>query len=173
VTPSERPRSYLEDLAIGQRFASRPYLVTAEAIVAFAREFDPQPFHLDPAAGAESIFKGLVASGWHTASVSMRLLVEDGPLFGAGTVGVAAEVTWPRPTRAGDTLRLHGEIAEITPSKSRPDRGTVTVRTETRNQNDEIVQTFTGKVIVPRRAAVDGVSRQATGEGPIARKDRE
>ena len=151
MTPSERPRSYLEDLTIGQRFVSRPYLVTAEAIVAFAREFDPQPFHLDPAAGAESIFKGLVASGWHTASVSMRLLVDDGPLFGAGTIGVAAEISWPRPTRAGDTLELHGEITEITPSRSRPDRGTVTIRTETRNQKGEVVQHFVGKVMVPRR----------------------
>lgn len=153
MTASGRTRVYFEDLTIGWQFVSRTYPVTAEAIIAFAREFDPQPFHLDPVAAADSIFKGLVASGWHTASISMRLLVEDGPLFGAGTVGVAAEVTWPRPTRAGDVLQVHGEIIGLTPSKSRADRGTVTVRTETRNQNGEIVQTFTGKVIVPRRPA--------------------
>jgi acyl dehydratase len=81
----------------------------------------------------------------------MRLLVDDGPLFGPGTVGVAAESSWPRPTRAGDTLELHGEITEITPSRSRLDRVTVAIRTETRKQNREVVQHFVGKVIVPRR----------------------
>lgn len=153
MTAPGRTRVYFEDLTIGWQFVSRPYPVTAEAIIAFAREFDPQPFHLDPVAAAGSIFKGLVASGWHTAAISMRLLVDDGPLFGAGTVGVSGDVTWPRPTRAGDTLQVHGEIVELTPSKSGKDRGTVTVRTETRNQNGEIVQTFRGKVIVPRRPA--------------------
>jgi acyl dehydratase len=160
MTAPERPRVYLEDLTIGWRFVSRPYPVTAEAIVGFAREFDPQPFHLDPVAARDSIFGGLVASGWHTASISMRLLVDDGPLFGAGTVGVAADVTWPRPTRAGDTIQVSGEITGITPSRSRPDRGTVTIRTETRNQDGEIVQTFIGKVIVPRRAAGHTPSRK-------------
>lgn len=153
MTAPGRTRVYFEDLTIGWQFVSRPYPVTAEAIVAFARQFDPQPFHLDPVAAADSIFRGLVASGWHTAAISMRLLVDDGPLFGAGTVGISADVTWPRPTRAGDTLQVHGEIVELTPSKSGKDRGTVTVRTETRNQNGEIVQTFRGKVIVPRRPA--------------------
>jgi acyl dehydratase len=151
MTESPRPRSYLEDLKVGQRFISRSYPVTAEAIVAFAREFDPQPFHLDAAAGERSLFKGLVASGWHTAAISMRLLVEDGPAFGAGTIGLGAELTWPRPTRVGDVVEVHGEIIEITPSTSGKPRGIVTVRTETRNQNGEVVQTFVGKVLVPMR----------------------
>lgn len=151
MTAARSPRTYLEDLQVGQRFTSRSYPVAAEAIVAFAREFDPQPFHLDAAAGERSLFKGLVASGWHTAAISMRLLVEDGPAFGAGTIGLGAELTWPRPTRAGDVLQVHGEIIGIAPSTSGKPRGTVTVRTETRNQKGEVVQTFVGKVLVPAR----------------------
>ena len=156
MAPSDRSPLFLEDFHVGQRFVTRSYQVTAEAIIAFAREFDPQPFHLDPDAAERSVFRGLVASGWHTASISMRLLVEDGPLFGGGMIGISAELTWPRPTRPGDTLQLHVEVVEITPSRSRPDRGTVTIRTETRNQHDEVVQTFVGKVLVPRRVQTDG-----------------
>lgn len=152
MTATGRSPSYLEDLEVGQRFTSRTYPVTAESIVAFAREFDPQPFHLDAAAGERSLFKGLVASGWHTASISMRLLVEDGPAFGAGTIGLGAELTWPRPTRVGDVVQVHGELIAITPSTSGKPRGTVTIRTETRNQNGEVVQTFVGKVLVPTRS---------------------
>lgn len=153
MSESGRQQVYLEDLQVGQRFTSRTWPVSAEAIVAFAREFDPQPFHLDAEAGARSLFKGLVASGWHTAAISMRLLVEDGPAFGAGTIGLAADLTWPRPTRAGDVVQVHGEIMEITPSASGKPRGTVTVRTETRNQLGEVVQTFLGKVLVPARSS--------------------
>lgn len=130
---------------------TRSYPVTAEGIIAFAREYDPQPFHLDPAAGEASVSGGLVASGWHTASISMRLLVEYGPPYAGGLIGVAAELSWPRPTRPGDVLQVHGEVVAVTPSRSRPDRGTVTIRTETRNQHDEVVQTFVGKLVVPRR----------------------
>ncbi len=150
MTP-ETPRMYLEDLQVGQRFVSRSYPVTAEAIVEFATEFDPQPFHLNAADGERSLFKGLVASGWHTAAISMRLLVLDGPAFGAGTIGLAAELTWPKPTRAGDVVHVKGEITAITPSSSGKPRGTVTIRTETINQLGEVVQTFIGKVLVPTR----------------------
>jgi acyl dehydratase len=149
--PDSPGQVYLDDLRLGERFVSRTHQVTASAITAFAREFDPQPFHLDPALARSSVFQGLVASGWHTASISMRLLVENGPPFAGGLIGITAELSWPRPTRPGDTLQVHGEIVAITPSRSRPDRGTITIRTETRNQHDEVVQTFVGKVMVPRR----------------------
>jgi acyl dehydratase len=149
--PDSPGQIYLDDLRLGERFVTRTYQVTAAAITAFAREFDPQPIHLDPAAARSSVFQGLVASGWHTASISMRLLVENGPPFAGGLIGITAELSWPRPTRPGDTLQVHGEVVAITPSRSRPDRGTVTIKTETRNQHGEVVQTFLGKVIVPRR----------------------
>ena len=116
----------------------------------FASEFDPQPFHVDEqAAATHAIFGGLAASGWHTASATARLLVESVP-FADGLVGLGVEVSWPRPTRAGDRLSIATEVMEVTPSRSKP-RGVVTIRTETRNQGGEIVQIMTAKVIVPRR----------------------
>lgn len=143
---------YLEDLNVGQKFASRLQKVDAEAIKAYARQFDPQPFHLDEEAARKSLFGGLAASGWHTASLTMRLIVESVPLAG-GVIGSGGELSWPRPTKPGDTLRVVTEVLEITPSRSRPDRGMITMRSTTLNQNDEAVQVFTPKVVVPRRAA--------------------
>ena len=141
---------YLEDLNVGQKFASRLQKVDAEAIKAYARQFDPQPFHLDEEAARESLFGGLAASGWHTASLTMRLIVESMPLAG-GVIGSGGELSWPRPTKPGDTLRVVTEVLEITPSRSRPDRGMITMRSTTLNQNDEAVQVFTPKVVVSRR----------------------
>ncbi len=141
---------YLEDLNVGQKFASRLQKVDAEAIKAYAREFDPQPFHLDEEAARKSLFGGLAASGWHTASLTMRLIVESVPLAG-GVIGSGGELSWPRPTKPGDTLRVVTEVLEITPSRSRPDRGMITMRSTTLNQNDEAVQVFTPKVVVQRR----------------------
>lgn len=141
---------YLEDLHVGQTFTTGSVTVTAEAIKAFARDYDPQPFHLDEAAAEASLFGGLAASGWHTAALSMRLLVDGLPIAG-GLIGVGGETTWPRPTRPGDTLTVHIEITEITPSKSRPDRGMVTMRSRTLNQNGQVVQEFAAKLVVPRR----------------------
>ncbi|MGC1574720.1 MAG: MaoC family dehydratase [Beijerinckiaceae bacterium] len=141
---------YLEDLNVGQKFASRLQKVDAEAIKAYARQFDPQPFHLDEEAARKSLFGGLAASGWHTASLTMRLIVESVPLAG-GVVGSGGELSWPRPTKPGDTLRVVTEVLEITPSRSRPDRGMITMRSTTLNQNDEAVQVFTPKVVVQRR----------------------
>lgn len=141
---------YLEDLNVGQKFASRLQKVDAEAIKAYAREFDPQPFHLDEEAARKSLFGGLAASGWHTASLTMRLIVESMPLAG-GVIGSGGELSWPRPTKPGDTLRVVTEVLEITPSRSRPDRGMITMRSTTLNQNDEAVQVFTPKVVVQRR----------------------
>ena len=97
------------------------------------------------------MFGGLVASGWQTASLTMRLLVEGGVPIAGGMVGAGGEIKWPKPTRPGDALRVHSEIVEIVPSRSRPDRGIVTIRIETRNQHGDIVQLFVGKLVVPRR----------------------
>ncbi len=144
---------YLEDLYIGQRFISEPRTVSAEQIKQFAAEFDPQPFHLDEVAAAKSVFGGLAASGWHTAAMTMRMLVECRPIAG-GLVGAGVEVSWPRPTRPGDTLHVVSEIMEITPSRSKPDRGIVTLRSETRNQNDEVVQITTSKALALRKMAL-------------------
>jgi len=148
----EAPRLlYLDDLRIGQQFVSQSHVIDEEQIVKFAREFDPQPFHVDPAAAKRTFFGGLVASGWHTAALTMRLLVEGGVPIAGGMVGAGGEIRWPTPTRPGDTLRVHSEVVEIVPSRSRPDRGIVTIRIETRNQHGEAVQLFVGKLVVPRR----------------------
>ena len=141
---------YLDDLAVGQRFGGGAVELDAETIRAFAGEFDPQPFHLDEEAAAGSLFGRLVASGWHTAAVTMRLQVEHLPIAG-GLVGAAAAVEWPRPTLPGDVLRIDAEILEVRGSRSRPDRGLVRVVTETSNQRGEVVQVVTATIVVPRR----------------------
>jgi acyl dehydratase len=142
---------YLEDLYVGQRFHSGPYLMEERRMKEFAAEFDPQPFHLDEAAARDSVFGGLAASGWHTAAATMRMLATGGLPLANGIVGVGAEVTWPKPTRAGDILRLESEIVEIKPSRSKPDRAMVTVRSLTTNQNGDVLQIFTAKVLVSKR----------------------
>ena len=146
-------RYYLEDLQVGQRFTSATHEIDAAQIKAFAREFDPQPFHLDEEAAKATLFGGLAASGWHTAAISMRLMVKTGLPLAGGILGAGGEINWPKPTRPGDILQVVSEIEEITPSRSRPDRGTVRVRNETRNQRGEIVQVLIAKLIVPRRTA--------------------
>lgn len=146
-----KQKLYLEDLHVGQRFASGEYKMEETRIKEFAAEFDPQPFHLDEGAGAESIFKGLAASGWHTAAVTMRLLVEGDLSLAGGLVGVGGEIAWPRPTRAGDILRVESEIVELIPSRSKPLQGIAKMRTTTLNQNNEVVQVFTASVIVFRK----------------------
>jgi acyl dehydratase len=143
---------YLDDLQIGQRFTSRAYIVDEEQIKAFARQFDPQPFHLDNEAAKNSRFLGLAASGWHTASITMRLLVEGGLPLAGGVIGAGGELDWPNPTRPGDMLQVESEILDVRPSRSKPDRGIVTVRSLTRNQRNEVVQRLTAKLIAPRRA---------------------
>jgi acyl dehydratase len=142
---------YLDDIPVGHRHVTHTYTLTAEEIVAYAKQYDPQPFHTDEQAAAKSLFGGLAASGWLTASISMRLLVESGIPIAGGIVGLGGEISWPRPTRPGDTLRVESEVLDVTPSKSKPDRGIVTIRNETKNQRDEVVQQFVGKLRVPRR----------------------
>ena len=127
-THEDGARLYLDDLQVGQRFQSGTYAIEEGQIKAFAAEFDPQPFHLDERAAQDSIFKGLAASGWHTAAIAMRLLVDGGLPFAHGIVGLGGEVAWPRPTRPDDILHVESEIVEITPSRSKPNQGIVTVR---------------------------------------------
>jgi acyl dehydratase len=152
VTSPARERLHLEDLAVGQRFTSVTHTLDAEQIVAYARQFDPQPFHLDEVAAQATFFGGLAASGWHVASITMRLIVESVPIAG-GIIGGGGEIRWPTPTRPGDVLRAETEITEITPSRSRPERGMAVLRIETLNQNGEQRQIVMPRVIVPRRAA--------------------
>jgi acyl dehydratase len=144
-------RLYLDDLEVGQRFTSGTCVVDETEIKAFARQFDPQPFHLDEAAAKATLFGGLAASGWHTAAMTMKLLVDSGLPLAGGILGAGGEIAWPLPTRPGDTLQVESEVLEITPSRSRPDRGVAVIRSLTRNQKNEVVQSLTSKLIVPRR----------------------
>ena len=142
---------YLEDFSVGQRFISETHRIDSNQIKAFARQFDPQPFHLDEAAAQASFFQGLAASGWHTASITMSLLVKSGMPIAGGLIGAGGELQWPRPTRPGDVLQVESEVLEIKPSRSKPERGMITVKSETRNQNGEAVQVMTTKMLVWRR----------------------
>jgi acyl dehydratase len=146
-------RRYLEDFAVGQKFGSGRLTIDEQRIKSFAAEFDPQPFHLDDEAARGSIFRGLAASGWHTAALTMRLLVESDLKPAGGIIGAGFdEFRWPRPVRPGDELHLESEVLEVRPSKSRPEQGMIKVRTTTLNQNDEPVQISVGNLVVPRRA---------------------
>jgi acyl dehydratase len=144
-------RLYFDDLAVGQRFTSASHALDEAQIKDYARQFDPQPFHLDAAAAEETLFGGLAASGWHTVAITMRLLVQQGLPLAGGIIGAGAEIAWPQPTRPGDVLTVESEVLALTPSRSRPDRGTATVRSLTRNQRGEVVQSLTSRLIVPRR----------------------
>ncbi len=148
---TETEQLYLDNLRVGQRFTSGNYVMEAARIKEFAAEFDPQPFHLEEAAAEASVFKGLAASGWHTAAAAMRLLVTGGLPFASGIVGLGGEIAWPKPTRPGDTLHVETEIVEITPSRSKPHQGIVTVRGTMFNQNQEAVYVLTAKLLVSRR----------------------
>ena len=142
---------YLEDIFVGQRFVTGTHTLTAEAIKSFARDYDPQPFHTDEDAAKDTFFDGLAASGWHTAAVTMRLQIESGPPIAGGMIGAGGELSWPRATRPGDTLHVESEVTEVTPSKSKPERGFVTLKSETKNQKGEVVQLFIVKLLVWRR----------------------
>lgn len=140
-------RLYLEDLYVGQRFTSAPHRIDAEQIKRFAAEFDPQHFHLDEEAAKGSLFGGLAASGWHTASLTMRMLVESLPLAD-GLVGAELQLAWPKPTRPGMTLQVFSEIVDIKPSRSKPDMAIVTIRSETRSEEGNVLQIFTARMPV-------------------------
>src|ERR1700733_6580921 len=143
---------YLEDFAVGQTFGSGRMRIDKERIFAFAAEYDPQPFHLDEAAARHSIFGGLTASGWHTAAVTMRLLVETELKPAGGLIGAGLdECRWPRPVRPGDELRVECEVIEVRPSRSRPAQGLIKLRTTTLNQRDEAVLVYFVNMVVRRR----------------------
>jgi len=142
---------YLEDLSVGQRFTSGTYVMEAARVKEFAAEFDPQPFHLDETAAQASIFKVLAASGWQTAAIAMRLLVTGGLPLANGIIGLGGEITWPRPTRPGDSLHVDSEILDITPSRSKPNQAVVSVRSTMLNQNDEPVYVLSAKLLVFKR----------------------
>ena len=145
---------FYEDLHVGQKFRSGTTEITVERIKAFAAEFDPQPFHLDEEAAKGSLFGGLAASGWHTAAVVMRLLVESDLHPAGGTIGAGVtELRWPQPVRPGDVLHVEGEVLEMRTSRSRPELGIVKIRVTALNQAGEEVQTSTKVLMVRRRAA--------------------
>lgn len=142
---------YFDDFKTGDRFRSEPLTVTERQIIEFAREFDPQLFHLDPASAAGTMFKGLIASGWHTAAMSMRLFVQT-LNFAEGAIGLGVdELRWPAPVRPGDTLRVETEIVDVRPSRSKPDCGIIRICNVTTNQRGEVVQTMLASALVPRK----------------------
>jgi acyl dehydratase len=142
---------YLEDFSVGQRFTSTTHQIDADQIKAFGERFDPQPFHLDEAAAQASFFRGLAASGWHTAAITMSLLVKSGMPIAGGLIGAGGEIAWPRAVRPGDVLQVESEILAVVPSRSKPERGMITVRSETKNQNGEVVQLLTSRMLVWKR----------------------
>jgi len=144
---------YFEDFTVGQKFASGRLTVDAAAIKSFAGEYDPQPFHLDEAAAKQSPFGGLAASGWHTAALTMSLIVGSEFRPAGGILGFGGELAWVKPVRPGDELRVESEILETRTSQSRPGQGIVKVRVTTLNQDGDVVQTFTPTLLVPRRGA--------------------
>ena len=150
MTDTQQPL-YLDDLTVGRQFRSGEHAMDEGQIQAFAAQFDPQPFHLDDAAARSTLFGGLAASGWHTAAVTMRLQVTSGLPIPGGIIGAGGELSWPRPTRATDVLHVVSEVVQVQPSKSKPDRGMVTVRSETRNQHGDVLQVSTVRIVVPRR----------------------
>jgi acyl dehydratase len=145
---------YFEDAKVGQKFTAGPITMTEEEIITYGRKYDPQTFHTDPEAAKESIFGGLIASGWHTASVTMRLLLEATPKIKGGMIGRSVEkMGWPRPVRPGDQLSLVVEVIEIKPSASNPARGWVRTRNTTLNQKGEPVMEGETTIVVPTRGA--------------------
>ena len=148
---------YFEDLKAGDRFKSDSYKISEEQIISFAREFDPQPFHLDAAIARQTMFKGLIASGWHTAAITMRLFVQT-MNFAEGAIGLGVdELRWPAAVKAGDVLQVETEIVDLRLSRSKPSHGIVRLRNITTNQRGEIVQTMSASALVLRRS--DGITR--------------
>ncbi|WP_271078804.1 MaoC family dehydratase [Aurantiacibacter sp. MUD61] len=141
---------YLDDLSVGDTFESDEYEMTEERIIAFARDYDPQVFHTDPEGAQETFFGGLAASGWHTAAVTMRLMVQSVP-FANGTIGAGGDLRWPEPTRPGDRLRLLTRIEEIIPNRSKPGRARIVVQCRTLNQHDALKQEFRPNLMAWKR----------------------
>jgi acyl dehydratase len=146
---------YFDDLAVGQSFSAGPITMERDRIIEFGREFDPQPMHIGEEEARDSIAGGLIASGWHTAAVTMRLLIDGAsPKLAKGALGAGIEgISWPVPVRPGDVLRATSEILELRPSRSRPDRGLMKLKTVTTRADGTIVQTVTAIIMVPRQVA--------------------
>ena len=176
---ADRRLVYLEDLSVGDQFTSGEHAMDEAQIINFATQFDPQPFHLDDTAARATLFGGLAASGWHTAAITMRLQVTSGLPIAGGIVGAGGELSWPRPTRPTDVLHVVSEVLQMAPSKSKPDRGMVTVRSETRNQHGDVLQISTVRIVVQRRpqampattAATAAATTAATAAAPAATTD--
>lgn len=144
---------YLEDFSVGQKFVSHEVTISEADIIGFAKQFDPQPFHTDVAAAKDTVFRGIAASGWHTAAVTMRLLVDSSLHPAGGLLGAGVEaLDWPRPVRPGDTLHVEIEVVSVRESRSKPTQGMVVVQATTLNQRGEPVQTFRPKLVVPKRS---------------------
>ena len=155
---------YFDDLKAGYRFQSEPFEVVGKTIIEFAEKFDPQQFHLNAKSAERSIFKGLIASGWHTAAITMRLFVKT-LNFAEGAIGLGVdELRWPNTVRAGDVLRVETEIVHLRPSRSKPHYGIIKVRNVTTNQRGEIVQTMLGALMVPRHAPDKTTRPQTTSQ---------
>jgi acyl dehydratase len=147
-----QPERYFEDFLIGDGFESRPYTLCEDESLDFARTYDPQPFHLDPQAAQAGFFGRLVSSGWQTAAITMRLIVDSGVLHATGVIGTGIdELRWTAPVLPGDTLRVRGETIDKTPWPGNKRRGVVRFRIETMNQNDVVVMTQIANCIVPMR----------------------
>jgi acyl dehydratase len=149
----DRPLLYLDDVTVGMQFTSPEVTITADEIIAFATQFDPQPFHTDPEAAKSSFFGGLAASGWHTAAITMRMLVTGGPRIAGGTIGAGGDIAWPTPTRPGDRLHAQVTVVSVDPSKSRPERGAALLKVETLTDAGELRQAFTVRTLLFRRPA--------------------
>jgi acyl dehydratase len=144
---------YLEDFVVGTEFVTGEVTITAEEIISFATRFDPQPFHTDPEAAKTTFFGGLAASGWHTAAITMRLLVTQGPEIAGGTIGAGGELLWPTPTRPGDRLHARITVESVSTSKSNPSRGSAMLKVETLTSDDQVRQLFTVRTLLFARTA--------------------
>ncbi len=142
---------YLDDLTVGDTALTDTHTIDEQQIVEFATGFDPQPFHLDRKAAERTFFRGLAASGWHTAAVTMRLMVTSGLPLADGIIGAGGEISWPRPTRPGDVMQVRMTVLEVRPSRSKPGQGLVTVEADTFNQDGDVLQHLVTKVLVFRR----------------------
>ncbi|MGH9748079.1 MAG: MaoC/PaaZ C-terminal domain-containing protein [Candidatus Acidiferrales bacterium] len=156
---------YFEDIQVGYCFESQSYRIDDDEIRRFAQEFDPQPFHLNEMSGRHSLFGDLVASGWHTAALTMRLLVSANP-FAGGLVGLDAEVRWRRPTRPGDEFKVFTEVIDKGPFRSRTEHGLVVIRAETRDQNEDVLQILVSRFLVPVRPKLAEVAIASGTGGP-------
>ena len=139
---------HLEDVEVGTEFVSGEVTITERDIIAFAEQFDPQPFHLDPEAAHNTFFRGLAASGWHTAAITMRLLVTEGPDIAGGIIGAGGQLSWPTPTRAGDRLHVRTVVQSVSASRTDPGRGSAVLKIETLTSDDDVRQIFEVRILL-------------------------